>query len=634
MSLDNNILTQPLYRLRQWCQDAAHALEDLRHWGTLAQLADPNSAARLAHLQRRLSTDRTTVAFVGEAGRGKTKLINTLLFSDFGGPALPEVVAEGMVCPIELRYDPTKPPSIRLLPIETREDPRSLREFLAGDDGWAMQMLDLSSKNKIAQGLSVIAETKGVQLAHASKLGLPPRLFAKQVAEDGTPEICVPRWRYAQANLPHPALRSGLTLMHIPSVTALQIEPELSDYRLPEADALVFVADILKGIEPVDAQLWRDHCANIGEDERAFVMLNRLDELMATVSEDVASAEVERRGLAAASILGISRTRVFVLSSATTSAMPSELNRFATSIADAIFNNRAKAHAAALQAESGSILSEGRHLLESRKALLDENLSELNALLTKNQRLMSTLSQRVMEESARVRSAQIMFDDCSASHLTNMEGIRTRLEAKESKQRSAGAAAKISSGNHSKDVDSIIADYLTENAELLDGAVSRIVAVQNMVHGLNRAFSLDYGLKPVDVAPFPTQRFAGEMAKLESKAKQDFKGAKRSLTRSWDSIAEDFTDEVASKVDHIFAIAARESNLWLNSLMRDFETELSQMQSNFNQRLGSMTRLKEADEKLNQEVDELTDARNAIIKYREQLADKARQIARLLEQVS
>jgi hypothetical protein len=311
----------------------------------------------------------------------------------------------------------------------------------------------------------------------------------------------------------------------------------------------------------------------------------------------------------------------------------SEVNRLVGSVTDFVFNSRTRAHSAALQAESGTMLSEGRLVLESRRSMMDDHLSKLQGIFDKNQKLMMTLSSRVTDEGTRVRSAQALFDDCSASHQENMEGIRARLDPKSAKARSAAVANRISSGAGGANLEDVIANYFQESAELLQHAVDRIQAVQTMVQQLNRAFSLDYGLKPVDVPHFATVRFAGELSKLEAKAVDEFRGTKRSFTRSWVDIAESFTDEIGSKVDHVFAIASRESNLWLNSLMRGFEGELAQMQHEFSQRLGSMTRLKDANTELNSEINQLTIERDSMVNNREVLAEKARQIARLLERI-
>ena len=108
----------------------AASLASFRRWATVGRLIDEQTAARLAHLERRLQSERLTIAFVAEYSRGKSELINALFFADLGTRLLPSGVGRTTLCPTEIAWDPARPPSIRLLPIQTRESPRALREFI------------------------------------------------------------------------------------------------------------------------------------------------------------------------------------------------------------------------------------------------------------------------------------------------------------------------------------------------------------------------------------------------------------------------------------------------------------------------------------------------------------------------
>jgi hypothetical protein len=78
--------------LRRWRSAVSEDLAALRRWGTLNRLMDEQTAARLAHLERRLQAERLTIAFVAEFSRGKTELINALFFADLGTRLLPSGV--------------------------------------------------------------------------------------------------------------------------------------------------------------------------------------------------------------------------------------------------------------------------------------------------------------------------------------------------------------------------------------------------------------------------------------------------------------------------------------------------------------------------------------------------------------
>ena len=64
---DVNVFETTLAELRHWRQRPRKRWPGLRKWAASARLIDEQAAARLAHLERRLATERLTIAFVGEA---------------------------------------------------------------------------------------------------------------------------------------------------------------------------------------------------------------------------------------------------------------------------------------------------------------------------------------------------------------------------------------------------------------------------------------------------------------------------------------------------------------------------------------------------------------------------------------
>ena len=97
--------------------------------------------------------DKLIVAFVAEFSRGKSELINAIFFADFGARLLPATAGRTTMCPTELLFDATRPPSIRLLPIETRLKDATVEEFRNYADEWATFPLDLSDAGKMSEAL-------------------------------------------------------------------------------------------------------------------------------------------------------------------------------------------------------------------------------------------------------------------------------------------------------------------------------------------------------------------------------------------------------------------------------------------------------------------------------------------------
>src|SRR5207245_1367750 len=132
----------------------------LHDWLGQQDLADAQVDLKVQRILERLHQDQLVVAFVAEFSRGKSELINAIFFADFGQRLLPSSAGRTTMCPTELLYDATRPPSLRLLPIETRARDGSVAEFKNYADEWVTMGLDLSAPKKMAEVLSQLARTK------------------------------------------------------------------------------------------------------------------------------------------------------------------------------------------------------------------------------------------------------------------------------------------------------------------------------------------------------------------------------------------------------------------------------------------------------------------------------------------
>jgi hypothetical protein len=628
-----NILSIPLDQLRQWRQDAASVLEDLRHWATLSQLGDPNTAARLAHLQRRLSQERLTLAFVGESGRGKTSLVNALFFGDIGVRPLPVSAGRQMSCPLELRYDLGRAPSLRLLPIESRAGGRSLRECLSEESEWQIVPVDLSATARLPAAFSTLTDTRDVTLVEAEMLGLPSDRYP--TTPNGELPIRIPRWRYAIANLPHPALRHGLVVLDLPGGVHLEVEPELVHKRIADADAVALVLDSSLGLTDSDLAIWSATIAQThAVRENAFIAWMKRDLLDASHG-DAAGAEMERRMLTASGRLDLPRTRMFTLAVDTLHKRPGEglsspeLEHFAQTLADAVITSRLATHAQALQAETGALLAESRHVLDSRKSFIEGNIAELSTLAAKNKRLMQSLSSRMNEDSDKYRRASALYHEFAMSHAAYHEELRNILDPKQAHGRTAAMKNQFLLGGKEA-IDGSLDQYFSEAAKRIESAVAKISEMQTMIAQVNRAFSLEFQMRPVEVPPFSTTRFAGELHKIQKNNDTDYKGGMRSFSRR-ETLADHWEEDIGERVDHIFEIAYRETNVWLNSLTRELEAELADVQGQLSLRLANMQRLHEADSELKIKVADVSKTREELVAQRDELSERARRVARLLE---
>ena len=119
-----------------WRLQVQDAIRDYHGWLQEQKLADAHVDQRVEQLLSTLHDDKLYVAFVAEFSRGKSELINAIFFGGMGLRIVPSGAGRTTMCPTELMYDPDFEPSIRLLPIETRNNDTAITEYKQFPEEW------------------------------------------------------------------------------------------------------------------------------------------------------------------------------------------------------------------------------------------------------------------------------------------------------------------------------------------------------------------------------------------------------------------------------------------------------------------------------------------------------------------
>src|SRR6476661_3097972 len=267
-----------------WRRRLSAGISSLHEWLQQQDLADAQADVKVQQLLERLQQDKLVVAFVAEFSRGKSELINAIFFADFGQRLLPSSAGRTTMCPTELLHDPSRPPSIRLLPIETRLNDATVTEFKNYADEWVTFPLDLAAAERMAEALARVSQVKRVPIALARKYGLFSErdediLSALERGEQGSVDI--PCWRHAIINFPHPLLQQGLVILDTPGLNAIGTEPELTLNLLPNAHAILFILAADAGVTKTDIEVWTKHIVGDSPASREgrLVILNKIDGL-------------------------------------------------------------------------------------------------------------------------------------------------------------------------------------------------------------------------------------------------------------------------------------------------------------------------------------------------------------------
>jgi len=623
-----------LAELKAWRDGTAQALAEFRRWAVVARLLDEQTAQRLAHLERRLLAERLTVAFVAEYSRGKSELINALFFADFGHPLLPSGPGHTTRCATEIGWDPARPPSLRLLPIGTREQPKALREYLSEAEGWTTVEVDPARPESLASACEAVSESIEVDASRAADLGF-------RVESAGL--VRIPRWRYAMLNFPHRLLADGLTILDTPGHNTLGTEPELTLRRVPDSAAIVFMLTAETGLTPADAELWAEHIAPIDGLERScFVVLNKIDALRDGARTDAqVLAEIDRRVRDSAEALAMEPTRVFALSARlglagkiggdSDALLRSRLYRLEQALARRTIHERRSDYAAAVRAELRAAVAEARALIRSRADYAREQEEALAALQGRNQKLVEALARKASQERLRIEQARATLMGLRTVHNRHADELARLLDPNAAREAGIRARRAVVESTFSSGIGGALDAFFSDARERIRSAVAIIGEARTLMGNVRRAFERDYRIAAPEAVDFATDRFLVEIDRLEERCARDFKGASLLLHRR-KTLGALFFDTVALKIIHVFEIADREVRTWMNAFIRPLEGQVNDFQERANSRIEGMGRIQNAETDLLQRLEELRRIAAEIDAQREQLEAHDRKLRALVEE--
>lgn len=608
LRIQANPFERRLEELRSWRSTITTALAEFRRWALVGRLIDEQTGARLAHLEGRISNERLTIAFVGEFSRGKSELVNALFFGDMGSRLVPSGMGQTTLCPTEILWDPAKPAMLMLLPIETRESPKALREYIGEGEGWKEIAVDLKDPEGVSRACHAISETRRVSASDAAALGFE---------REGNDPVDIPRWRYAILNLPHTLLKQGLAILDTPGHNTMGIEPEIAMHRVPDAAAIVFMLGTDTGVTRTDRELWGEQIEPIeGLSQSCFVVLNKIDGLRDGLkAEAKVLEEIDRQIRTTAEALKVDPQRVFGLSARqgllgkiqhdSDTLIKSRLYRLEQALAQGVAHQRRLDHVAALAAETRAAFAESHALIESRLAFACQQLADLTALQGKNLKLVETLGRKATSERARLEQARAVMLGLRTVHSRQSDELAKLLDPGAARESAARARAAVLGSAFSKQIGEALDAYFEEARDRIRNAITVIGEARAMMSSVSRKFSQEYKIAAIEVPEFATERFLIELDRLEQHCDRDFKGASSLLTRRRATLGALFFDTVALKVIHVFEIADREVRTWMNGFIRPLDAQLIAFQEQTNNRVEGVARIQNAETDLAERVAEL-----------------------------
>ena len=619
-------LSQQFVAYSEWRSQLSNGLSAYRKWLSENELSDAQTDLRMGQLLEKLHEDRLHVAFVAEFSRGKTELINAIFFADYGSRMLPSTAGRTTMCPTELMYDPAKPPSIELLPIQTRETNASISEYKHLPKKWATVPLDVESAESMQEALRSVSEIDRVTPEVAEKYGFfagDKESSVVRVGEDGMVEI--PRWRHAIINFPHPLLKQGLVILDTPGLNAIGTEPELTLSLLPNAHAVLFVLAADTGVTQSDLAVWNEHIGTPGRRKRGrLVVLNKIDSMWDELKlEDEVNAEITKQTNSCAWTLELPSSQVFPISAQkglvakiTNDAAllkRSRLPELELALSQELIPAKQEIVHGNTDSEFSDINMRMRGLLESRLAGLREQLGELNELRGKNKGVVEYMIGKVRVEKEefevglqRYYAVRSVFSQLSNElfALLGLDSLKMLTDSTRETMRKAKFSTKISEAMKNM--------FVVTRTNLIKSD-DQITEIINMMAAVYKKFSVEHGLKLSTPTTFSMTRYLKDLDRLEYWCDTHLNTMLQLLLQGQGKVTQKFFDEVAHQVRRSFERANRDSESWLKAVMSPMDTQVREHQAQLKRRLESIKRIHEATDTLEDRIGELAHAEGDLL---------------------
>jgi hypothetical protein len=600
-------------------RDAVYVrVEALRDWLGSQELGDAESEMRLNQLLGRLQEDTLNVAFVAEFSRGKSELINAIFFSDYRQRVLPSSAGRTTMCPTELYFEPTRRPSLRLLPIDTKIREGSIADFKRDPDAWTEFPLDLDSADEMSATLMRLADTVEVDAATAEAYGLinpDDEETARSLARDGS--IAIPRWRHALINFPHPLLKQGLVILDTPGLNAIGTEPELTLSMLPNAHAVLFLLAADTGVTKSDIEIWRQHIAPVHGASRArLAVLNKIDGLWDELKTPAEiDAEITKQVASSAALLDLPPSQVYPVSAQKALVAKvrgdevllarSRLPELEAALTQELIPCKQALVSESAQAAVEDVVVKTTELLETRLATIQDQIDELQGLRGKNRDVIQHMMVKANEDKQQFERGLEQFNALRNVFASQVDTLRQQLGMPALRDEVRQTRRAMEKSRFSAGLREAMGLFFRRVDANLSASSDAIQEIRAMMTAMYQKFSDEHGLAAVNPPEHSLHKYRKEMARLERIFNERFNTTFKMLTLGQHQLTTRFFETLASKVVQVFELANSETEAWLKALIAPMETQVREHKIQLKRRLESVSRIHAATETLDERIAEL-----------------------------
>ncbi len=598
-----------------WKQQLISKIEFYKDWLNDNNLISFDLEQALEQGHTLLQEDQLTIAMVGEYSRGKTELINALLFSDFGQRLLPSQAGRTTMCPTEIYFDERHPEScLKLLPIETRLKSESIQGLKADESLWKSFNIDSQNPQQITEVLTELAATREIDLEEAKLLGFDQRML--ETLPNKPDKVLIPVWRHALLSLDNPLLRKGIRFLDTPGLNALGSEPELTISMLPKAQAVIFLLSADTGVTASDMTIWKQFIDSRDANHRAgrFAVLNKIDVLWDDLQgEDHVLNSIMRMRQNTAEQLGIELEDVLAISAK--QALIGKVKKDADLIQRSELPFLENIIAQRILAQKESVISddfvnEFKQMIHGSMALLNQRLASMHERLEaleqpdSKKKMIGDLARQSHEEHERYYKKLITLK--SSRRLMNSQG--EILQQLMSPLKFKALVKKTKRSMHDSwstlGLMHTMTQFFNHMEKELDNMVIEARLADKMVAAIYQRFKADIQAQHLQPKMFSIVQQKTALKDLKTKLMQFCRQPKMFMTEQ-SMLTEHFFTAFVSEVEIIQQEVYEIALNWPDRALMPLMQYAQQQKKNLENQLGQLKRLANSSREMKEQQQEL-----------------------------
>ncbi|CAA9891191.1 conserved hypothetical protein [Candidatus Methylobacter favarea] len=595
-----------MYEYSLWRAKLIQSIEMYHQWRKRYGMDNPHSTETILNILNGLSSDRITLAFVGECSRGKTELINALFFAGSGVRFLRSFPEHTTMSPTEFFYDEAGGSYIRLLNIESRLEDISLAEFKLKPERWTHFDLNCTSPTQMQEVFKELIATKQVDRQMADKLGLWNEREAAEQGIINLEKVEIPCWRHALISFPHPLLKQGLSILDTPGLNAVGTEPELTLKMLPGAQAIIFVLAADTGVTKSDLEMWLNHVysARGGNKQGLAVVMNKIDAMW----DDLAGANgyedaIKSHIKSSAAVLKIDEQEIFPVSAkqallAKVKADDALLKRSRLSalenyLANDILKQRRAILMRSIIRNIGFLVNESANLTDTSLANAASQLEEFRKIDFENQDMTGKLM-------AETRDRQHIY-------LANVENFQASCRVFNIQAKmliDSFAREKIDGiiNSTKQDMAKSLTTYgmkqnirklFDELRDLLQDSIDITSETRSLVKAIHKKFKDEYGFKGIEPQLFSIRQYQFELEQVFEEGEAFRSSAKTTMTEQSIVINKLYSTLIA-KARNILKQAHTDATTWSNGVLTPLMHQIKDHKKQIESRLLMLRKINES----------------------------------------